>query len=351
MVRNILGDEQALDDIELDNSGDNVFGKDIVSYTAVLLTQGKHRFYTLAMPSQLLAETCVVDPRALNPIEGFQRLLDVRRAQEIADYIDTGFGTIPGSIVLSAQPAAQLEYVRKARTIRFKKTNRSFLILDGQHRVYGFQLAKEPLRVPVVIYNNLSRAEEARLFMDINTKQKPVPSELILDIKRLAETESDIEAIMRDVFDALNADGKSPLYGLLTPAERASGKISRATFNLSLKSIWSTLGDSDAASITKIISDYLHACLSGLRSNLAEDKITNPVMFRALMLIFPYIAQRVSDRFDGDFTTANFRAVMAPMFENVKKSEFQKAWSSQKLLSDTLRKGLSSGFTLGKATL
>ena len=100
-------------------------GEELVSYTAVLITQGKHRFYTLAMPSQILAETCVVDPRAENPEDGFQRVLDRRRAQDIADYIDNGLGTIPGSIVLSAQPEAQLEYVRKARTVRFRKTPRS----------------------------------------------------------------------------------------------------------------------------------------------------------------------------------------------------------------------------------
>lgn len=77
-----------------------------ISYTAVLLTQGDHRFYTVAMPSQVLAETCVVDPRAENTIDGFQRRLDKRRAQEIADYLDNKKGTIPGSIVLSAQPEA-----------------------------------------------------------------------------------------------------------------------------------------------------------------------------------------------------------------------------------------------------
>ena len=135
-----------------------------------------------------------------NPIDGFQRVLDKKRAQDIADYIDKGFGTIPGSIVLSAQAEAQLQYTRRNSTLRFQKSARAFLIIDGQHRL-RFKLAKVPLRVPVVIYNGLSRAEEARLFMDINTKQRPVPPELILDIKRLAETESDVEALLRDVYD------------------------------------------------------------------------------------------------------------------------------------------------------
>ena len=77
-----------------------------VSFAAHLITQGRHRFYTLTMPSDVLAETCVVDTREENPDDGFQRALDRKRAQEIADYIDIGFGTIPCSIVLSAQPEA-----------------------------------------------------------------------------------------------------------------------------------------------------------------------------------------------------------------------------------------------------
>ena len=151
---------------------------EVLSYTASLVTQGRSRFYTLSMPSDILAETCTVDTQEADPVMGFQRRLDSKRAQDIADYIDKGFGTIPGAIVLSAQPEARLEYNRPKRTLRFRKSPRAFLILDGQHRVYGFQKAVARLRVPVVIYNNLTKAEEARLFMDINTKQRPVPNGL-----------------------------------------------------------------------------------------------------------------------------------------------------------------------------
>jgi DGQHR domain-containing protein len=70
-----------------------------VTYSASLVTQGKHRFYTLSMPSNVLAQCCTVDTRADNPLEGFQRKLDVRRAEDIARYIDKDLGTIPCSIV------------------------------------------------------------------------------------------------------------------------------------------------------------------------------------------------------------------------------------------------------------
>jgi DGQHR domain-containing protein len=321
---------------------------DEVSYTAVLLSQGKHRFYTLAMPSQMLAETCMVDPRIENPIDGFQRLLDKKRAQEIADYIDSGFGTIPGSIVLSAQPEAKLRYIRKARTINFQRTPRSFLIIDGQHRVYGFKLAKEPLRVPVVIYNGLSRPEEARLFMDINTKQRPVPPELILDIKRLAETETDIEALLRDAFDAFNTNNDSPLLGLLSPSDRQKGKLSRVTFNVAMRSVWNTLSDSDAQSVYAVFSAYLRAFLSGLRTHGAAGNITNPTMFRAATLAFPDVAQRVSDRFNGDYSVDNFEKVLAPLFRNVKKGDFLRPGASHVTLHEAFRKAISAGFSLGK---
>ncbi len=319
-----------------------------VSYTAVLLSQGKHRFYTLAMPSQVLADTCMVDPRVENPIDGFQRLLDVKRAQEIADYIDNGFGTIPGSIVLSAQPEAKLRYVRKARTINFQRNAKSFLIIDGQHRVYGFKLAKEPLRVPVVIYNGLSRSEEARLFMDINTKQRPVPPELILDIKRLADTETDVEALLRDAFDAFNMNPDSPLLGLLSPAEKQKGKLSRVTFNVAMKSVWHALADSDSQSVYEVFSSYLQAFLSGLRTHGAADNITNPTLFRAATLVFPDVAQRVSDRFRSEYTVAHFETILGPLFRNVKKSDLLKQGASHVSLYEVFRKAISAGFSLGK---
>lgn len=73
-------------------------------YSVSLVRQGNHAFYTLTMPSDVLARTCSVTTRKEDPKRGFQRELDEKRAREIAHYIDEGVGTIPNSIVLSAQP-------------------------------------------------------------------------------------------------------------------------------------------------------------------------------------------------------------------------------------------------------
>ncbi len=42
-----------------------------------------------------------------------------------------------------------------------------------------FSKARTKLRVPVVVYNGLTKQQESKLFIDINTKQRPVPNELL----------------------------------------------------------------------------------------------------------------------------------------------------------------------------
>jgi DGQHR domain-containing protein len=324
---------------------------DTIRYTASLVSQGKYRFYTLTMPSSVLADTCAVDRRVEKPILGFQRRLDHRRAREIANYIDAGLGTIPGSIILSAQKDANFKYSRANRTISFKKIPRAFLILDGQHRVYGFHQAKNKrLRVPVVIYDGLTPAEEVSLFTDINTKQRPVPNELLLDIKRMAQSESNDEATLRAVYDLFNKETDSPLFGLMTPSEKAEGKLSRVTFNAALKAVFSTFGGSDAQRIYDVLRNYLQVWLTVFRTSTGSTKtITNATLFRAILLIFPFVVGRVSDRFGRQFTVENFEEILRPL-QKLRKSDLQRAGATHINLADGFRKKLESGFSISGAS-
>lgn len=317
-----------------------------VGYAARLITQGTHRFFTLSLPSDLLAATCVVDTRAENPIDGFQRALDAKRAQEIADYIDAGFGTIPCSIVLSAQPEAEMRYTSRSQVLSFKKHPRAFLILDGQHRVYGFHLAKSKMRVPVVIYNNLKKSDEARLFIDINTKQRPVPNELLLDIKRMAETETDVEALMRDIFDLFATNPDSVLLGHMSSAARQKGKISRVTFNAALRAIWMVLGNNSSQFIYEALNAYLRAWLPVLQKEKAV--ITNPTLLRAIFLLFPTVAERVSDRHGDEYTVDRFNEILSPFFSRMKRSEVKSPGQSPVALYESFSKALKTGFAIGQ---
>jgi len=279
-------------------------------------------------------------------MHGFQRLLDQKRAQQIADYIDAGMGTIPTSIILSAQPEAKFKVVGRGKTVEFEEGPGAFMILDGQHRVFGFALAKSELRVPVVIYNGLSRRDESRLFIDINTKQKPVPNELLLDIRKLAEYQEDVETLLGQVFDAFNSQKDSPLLGLLSPSTRQAGKISRVTFNRALKPHIEIFAETEVLEIYRALAAYLRAIISGLKKLKAESTITNPTVFRAVMLLFPEVGQRLVDRFGKKYTADHFHEILAPLFDRIKAANFKNPGNNAEALRKTLSSTMKSQFVL-----
>jgi DGQHR domain-containing protein len=317
------------------------------SFSASLVSQGTHRFYTLTMPSDVLAKTCFVSTRDGDPKVGFQRLLDKRRALEIAEYIDKGLGTIPTSVVLSAQETSEFEYVSKTKTVEFFARPKSFLILDGQHRVYGFSLTNAQLRVPVVIYNGLSRRDETRLFIDINNKQRPVSNELLLEIKGLAEYDSDEEQRLRKMFDALNSTAGGPLQGLLSPTAKTKGKISRVTFNAAVKPLLNVLSTVNDNEVHAIISNYISALNEVLGDVGFTDAVTrNAVVFKSFMRLFPDVARKVKDRHGPEYSHMHFVEAVQPLAGRIGASKLKNPGTSVQALGDELKKVMDSGFQL-----
>ncbi len=233
----------------------------INKYPALLVVQNQHRFYFATIPVDDLFPYCFVSRREEDPETGFQRALNESRANDIAAYLAKGPGSIPSNIVLSAQSATGFTYRRKVKSISFARVPGAFLVLDGQHRLWGYHKCAVRLRVPVAIYQGLTRAEEAKLFIDINTTQRGVPAALLLDIKQIAETESSKEQWLREIFDKLQQDPKSSLAGKLSPARSLAGKISRVTFNKAVGPVLSSriLSELSATDRYKLILNYINA--------------------------------------------------------------------------------------------
>ncbi|OHC10235.1 MAG: hypothetical protein A2X74_09310 [Polynucleobacter sp. GWA2_45_21] len=239
------------------------------------------------MEIELIANTCATNPRANDLTDGFQRVLDESRADSIAEYIKNG-GTIPSSIILSAQELSQLTYNSKNRSITFNVAPNAFLILDGQHRVFGFKkLMNEGVkyRIPVVIYNELTPMEEARIFIDINTLQRPVPKELLLDIKKLADRESDDEVLLDELFSMFEESTDSFLLNKLSRIDKRKGAISKVTFYDSMKPIIKEFDISNTDKLYRIINAFLFAASDvahGNEFNL-ENNITKATLFKILI--------------------------------------------------------------------
>ncbi|MUH72712.1 DGQHR domain-containing protein [Psychrosphaera haliotis] len=299
------------------------------------------------MFSDDLAKCSFVSTRDEDPEFGFQRALDESRAQQIADYIDNENGSIPTAIILSAQEAAKFEVVSKGKAVEFILDPKAFLILDGQHRVFGFSKAKSRLRVPVIIYSGLSRRDESRLFIDINSKQKGVPTELLLDIKRLAEYESSTEQLLRDIFDHFNKDPRSSLYGKLSPAVKSKSKISRVTFNSAVTPVAKIFGDRDSDELFEILNSYLRVFVGNyLKKNNYEEGVVSSIVFKAVLNVFPEIASKVKDRYGSEYSADNFLSVMLDMFEAIDINKIKKPGKSYLALSKHFSESMKTNFTL-----
>jgi DNA sulfur modification protein DndB len=260
------------------------------AYAALLLQQNRRRFYFSTIPIDDLFPYCFVSKREEDPKEGFQRILDPARAEAIAKYLAAGSGSIPSNIVLSAQPEADFEYVRRTKTVSFQRTKRAFLVLDGQHRLWGYQQCRIRHRVPVAVYQDLSRADEAKLFIDINTNQRGVPAALLLDIKKLAQMESERESTLRDLFDRLKSDSRSPIAGKLSPSKSLSGRISRVTFNRAVGVALDSpiVSDMDSDERYRLVLNYLNAFDAELDS---KKLLVRSAFFESMFEIFDEVVR------------------------------------------------------------
>lgn len=266
-----------------------------VRYPSLQITQNNHKFYFTTVPVSDLFPYCFVSRRKEDSIKGFQRELNKARAEDIARYLKEGTGSIPTNVVLSAQPECEFLYNRKIKSVSFQRVDRSFLILDGQHRLWGYHLCKELYglehRVPASIYQGLTRAEEAKLFIDINTRQVGVPAALLLDIKQVADVETQKEQILRGLFDELGSDPNSPMAGKLSPNQSATGKISRVTFNRALSDVIEAplLRSASVEHRYSLILNYLKAFASELEK---PALLVRSAFFEAIFEIFETVVRQ-----------------------------------------------------------
>lgn len=264
-----------------------------ITLKALVCKQNNKSFYVAVMNSDDLKTMCFVSRKKEDPLKGFQRLLNEKRAKTIATYLDCGEGVVPPALILSAQTAAQIQYDKKTLELSMELRKETLLVLDGQHRLYGLIQASKTYQIPVVIFCNLTTQEEIRQFIDINTTQKGVPSALLLDIKSQAGTETKIEERQRVLFDRLNSE--SIMAGMFSPNESKAGKISRTTFNQGTKGIFENgpLSQQTDDIIYGAVNNYIEALdLIFKESGSNDARLTKNVMFKAMMFLFNEICEK-----------------------------------------------------------
>ncbi len=188
-------------------------------YRYVKTKIGEHPIYTFAMQVGDLISVQYVASRGVSTEQGaVQRILNKSRVDAISKFVLAG-NSFVNTFILNWTDTQFLPKIKK-ESIILPLQGRFAQMLDGQHRIAGLQEAvnQQPeiaeTEVLVSMCIGLNTKESARIFLNINSEQKPVPRSLIYDL--FGEAYDDPESAITRVTDIvafLNEDAKSPYYG------------------------------------------------------------------------------------------------------------------------------------------
>lgn len=181
----------------------------------------EHKIYTFAMRVGDLLQIQYVASRGVSTEQGaVQRILNKGRVDSISKFVLAG-NSFVNTFILNWTDTQYTPKIKKESLV-LPVQGRFAQMLDGQHRMAGLQEAvnQKPevadMEVLVSLFVGLNTKEAARIFLNINSEQKPVPRSLIYDL--FGEAYDDPEsAIIRvtDIITFLSENPESPYYCLV----------------------------------------------------------------------------------------------------------------------------------------
>ena len=149
------------------------------------------------------------------------------RLRKIAEYITDG-GSFPTNIVINIREKRFAEFHRGEQKgdeesalfgwLMLRPAYGCAWIIDGQHRLFAYSGHERSgkAHLNVLAYEALSAAEQAQMFVDINSEQRKVKRSLLVELDanlkwNAAEEDDRIQAIISKAGLALDTDLDSPL--------------------------------------------------------------------------------------------------------------------------------------------
>ena len=236
----------------------------------IKVNQGFGEFYICAIKAKELLRICqpiraeVLDGEIENdPFDiglfrpsGPQRKVAEKRPEQIAKYIATGMAAFPNSVIIGANltedgfllEAESWEWNVTDGMLTIKDNACAAAIIDGQHRLQGYELLKDEnhpsLEDELVcsIYLNLPITYHAQLFSTINSTQRKVPKNLIYQLYQIDMDEKQPKYWSPEVLSvylarALGLDPKSPLNKRLVLAIDKNAPFPDQEWRVSLSAV------------------------------------------------------------------------------------------------------------------
>ena len=161
------------------------------------------------LPGDWLLQRTTPSWRIKDPQAGFQRMVQEKRARQIALAVLDQQRTFPNSIIL-ATDTNDIEFESGRVSI---SDDVRFLVVDGQHRLWAQKFSDFTAPFACLIHSGLSVEDMADLFLEINDNQKRVPSSLRWDLVRLVRPEGDPQGIAAaEIVFLLATEQESPFF-------------------------------------------------------------------------------------------------------------------------------------------
>ena len=204
---------------------------------AVRLEQRGKPLVMFPMRSDVLRRICYALPRTPDHPEEIQRQFSAKRLRDIGDFLRKPNSLLANSIVLNLLDNVRVEPTGKEEAViifpsdgsenpdadLYDPKGKYAYVLDGQHRILGFEYAPGvvyDLPVTALIHEDASVC--AKVFADINSKQVKVGSILLEAIRlQIGDSDKEEEAAARLV-RRLNSDNNSPFRELIQYPESDS---------------------------------------------------------------------------------------------------------------------------------
>lgn len=219
------------------------------------------RIVSFMMSAEDLLNTCYVVRKDNweNSIWLYQRLIDTNRIKKIREFIENKGEAFYNNIIVSLPDNIsfidssdrpididQISNLEGNCRLVIPKELNSICVIDGQHRIFAhyesgtdskqeriIATLRKQLHLLVtglVFPKDMKLEERARIqseiFYDINSNSKPIPQNVLLQIKRIQNPISD-ESIAQFVIESLNSEGV--FKGMLQLSSLEKGKIKTAS--------------------------------------------------------------------------------------------------------------------------
>ena len=278
--------------------------------------------------------------------QSYQRVIKKNRLEDIAKYIDDK-NTFNSSVVVALndgsffQPSggSQESYEYKTGFLKIPKKNASIKIIDGQHRIYSYLWA-DPERLddklPVLAMTNLGASEQARIYIEINDHQKPVPKdELNLLMSKIDPFGT---GFLPNIVIALNSKGILKNKIMIPDQKIRNSKLNLANVvkslgdrkifsdNLPLIPDRSELNDISQETVVKcssIINDFLEKVVAigdDVSSKWSSDFVFTNNGLSVFIYLLYLIAQYNEGKYNNRWLTLEIEQGIRNFFENNKSN-------------------------------